>query len=109
MRLVAVEVVAVAGFQYINLAADGHFQLAADHGAGFFAFVVEHVRAGIGAGWVGLVEEGEGTVGVTLADQFHGDFVGADIQQFVGAVDHLALGVFLQLQREEIDQRHRDA
>ena len=66
--------------------------------------MIEHVRAGIRARRIGFIEKGEGAIGVALADQFHGHFAGADVEQLVAAVNHLALGILFHFEGKEIHQ-----
>ncbi|MNQ97934.1 hypothetical protein D3C85_1136050 [compost metagenome] len=68
-----------------------------------------HLVAGVGARRIGLVEEGQGTAGMGLAHQLHGDGAAADIGKFGGPVDHLGLVFLFQVERKEFHQRHGNA
>ena len=74
-----------------------------------FALVRQHVRAGIRPRRIGFRKEGDGAARMGLSDQFHAHRTVGNIDQLAGLVDHLRIAVLLEIWREKLHKRHRDA
>ena len=103
MRQSAFEVIGVAGTQHLDPLCDGDFDLALSDDAAFLAGVREHLRPGVGAGWVDLVQDGHRTMAQAGANKEDRDIAAAEVGKPLALVEVVRNGAIIA--GEEISER----